>query len=111
MRLSPWRSNYPEDKPAKVGKGRVAVAPTTSEGQLRLIFCEVLGCDEGQVTATATLAELGGDYDDAAEIAEAVDELMGVVIDDEYDLESLKTFGSWLRLVELTTPKRRGRRV
>ena len=84
------------------GKGKPpthAAAPANLEEELKLLFGKVLVYDEELITKKSRLLEdMEADSLDTVELCTEMEEQLGLVVDDDEDLDRLRTFGDWLRL-------------
>lgn len=96
-----WNNDLSGGRDAVAGQQETRVSNGDSmEGQLRKIFVDILACDEEDVTMDAEIrGQLEGDSLDEVEIVIAMEDRMGIVVEEEYDLERLRTFGDWVRMV------------
>lgn len=70
------------------------------ENRIRIIICDELGIEPGEVTANANLElDLGADSLDAAEILFAIEEEFDIEIGDE-EAPEIKTVGDAVKTVE-----------
>lgn len=67
--------------------------------KVRDVIVETLGCEAEQVTEQATLEELGADSLASVELVMALEEAVGVSIDDA-DAANLKTVGDIMRYLK-----------
>lgn len=67
--------------------------------KVRDVIVETLGCEVEQVTKQATLEELGADSLASVELVMALEEAVGVSIDDA-DVANLKTVGDIMRYLK-----------
>ncbi|MDH3211762.1 MAG: acyl carrier protein [Myxococcales bacterium] len=69
------------------------------EVRIRSIVAEQLGCDQGEVTANASiLDDLGADSLDVVELVMAIEEAFDIEVPDE-DVETLRTISDMERYV------------
>jgi acyl carrier protein len=69
------------------------------EVRIRSIVAEQLGCDQGEVTANASiLDDLGADSLDVVELVMAIEEAFDIDVPDE-DVETLRTINDMERYV------------
>ena len=68
--------------------------------EIKSVIVDTLSCDEDKVTPEASLTDdLGADSLDAVELGMAIEEAVGVTIEDE-DLPSIKTVQDLIDYVE-----------
>ena len=92
---SKWRTPAPTGR-----KAPQLDVPTTIEGKLARIICDIEGFDEGlMVNDTNLRAEVGMDSLDFVELSLCISEEFALVVPDDYDFERLVTFGDVVRLV------------